>query len=100
MQIFKFRGKKTTLYYKDPKSQQFDDAVARKMFEKDNPGVDIEQIKQTEEKFALLKPKWNTDAAQSISDVPKKKRTQRPKAKGIVITEVSQTNSDRLVTRS
>lgn len=55
MQTLKYMGKQTTLYYKDPKLQKFNDVLAMKIFQVENPGVDIEQIRHTEEEFALLK---------------------------------------------
>ncbi|XP_063942667.1 uncharacterized protein LOC135150333 [Daucus carota subsp. sativus] len=37
-QTLKFRGKETTLFYKSPSLQAIDEAMARKIFEKENPG--------------------------------------------------------------
>ena len=51
-QTLKFRGKETTLFYKSPSLQAIDEAVARKIFERKNPGLDIEAIRLEEERLA------------------------------------------------
>ena len=56
-QTLKFRGKETTLFYKSPSLQAIDEAVARKIFERENPGVDIEAIRLEEERLAAEKMK-------------------------------------------
>ncbi|XP_063936099.1 uncharacterized protein LOC135147177 [Daucus carota subsp. sativus] len=56
-QTLKFRGRETTLFYKSPSLQAIDEAMARKIFEKENPGVDIEAIRLEEERLAAEKKK-------------------------------------------
>lgn len=99
MQTLKLRGKTTTLFYKDPKIHKFNDVVALKLSQKDNPKVDLEQIRKIKEEFALQKSQSTTDFVKKTSDVPKRKRTLRHKEKDIVIKELSQSNSDRNVIR-
>ena len=88
MQTLKLKGgKETTLYYRDPKLQILDAEIARKLFEEDNPGVDLDEIRREEQRFAL-------------SQVAKKKRTPKPKEKSLVIKDVSSDKPRRSVTRS
>lgn len=54
IQTLKFKGRKTTIYYQDPKIPNLND-IAKRMFAKENPGMNIEQIKYMEEEFRLLK---------------------------------------------
>ena len=56
-QTLKFRGKETTLFYKSPSLQAIDEAVAKKIFERENPGLDIEAIRQEEERLTAEKMK-------------------------------------------
>lgn len=68
----------------------------RKIYSKENQGMDLEQIKQMEEEY-LLQDKSNTNVFQ----VPRKSRTKWPKEKGIVIKKISRTiNFDGPITRS
>ena len=100
-QTLKFRGKETILFYKSPSLQTIDEAVARNIFERENPGVDIEAIRLEEERLAAEKmkiSKTKSDEQKQITD-PSQKQT-RPKQKGIVITEVNYTDINRPRTRS
>lgn len=63
MQTLKFKGRSTTLYYKDSKIQKLDNELVRKIYAKENPGMDFEHIRQMEENN-LLQDKLNTDAIQ------------------------------------
>jgi len=74
-QTLKFRGKETTLFYKSPSLQAIDEAVARKIFEKENPGVDIEAIRLEEERLAAEKmkiSKTKSDEQKQITDPSQK----------------------------
>lgn len=42
IQTLTYKGKSRILFYKDPRIKKFDDSVALKIFDKKNPGVDIE----------------------------------------------------------
>ena len=100
-QTLKFRGKETTLFYKSPSLQAIDEAVARKIFEKENPGVDIEAIRLEEERLAAEKmkiSKTKSDEQKQITEPSQKQK--RPKQKGIVISEVNYTDINRPRTRS
>ena len=99
-QTLKFRGRETTLFYKSQSLQAIDEAVARKIFEKENPGVDIEAIRQEEERLAAEKmkiSKLKSDKEKPISDSSKKQ--SRPKEKGIVIGEINYSDINRPRTR-
>ncbi|XP_063941253.1 chromatin-remodeling ATPase INO80-like [Daucus carota subsp. sativus] len=96
-----FRGKETTLFYKSPSLQAIDEAMARKIFEKENPGVDIEAIRLEEERLAAEKKKISktkSDEQRQITDSSQKQEI--PKKKGIVISEVNYTDINRPRTRS
>ena len=67
----RYKGKETTLFYKSPSLQLIDEAVARKIHEKENPSIDIEAIKQEEERLAAEKMKVSKSKSRkekSISD--------------------------------
>ena len=100
-QTLKFRGKETTLFYKSPSLQAIDEAVARKIFEKENPGVDIKDIRLEEERLAAEKMKISkskSDKQKQITD-PSQKQS-RPMEKGIVISEMNYSDINRPRTRS
>lgn len=100
LQTLKCKGKKTTLYYKDPKIHRFDDELAKRLFEKDHPGVNIGQIRNMEDEFRLLKEQGVMTSAQPAIQAPEKKKILRPKEKGLMIKKISDaSNSDRHVTR-
>ena len=46
LQTLKFKGKKATFFYKDPKLQTIDEELAKRLFLKDNPGVDLEELRE------------------------------------------------------
>uniref|UniRef100_A0A166GDH0 Uncharacterized protein n=1 Tax=Daucus carota subsp. sativus TaxID=79200 RepID=A0A166GDH0_DAUCS len=100
-QTLKFRGRETTLFYKSPSLQAIDEAMARKIFEKENPRVDIEAIRLEEERLAAEKKKISktkSDEQKQITDPSQKQKI--PKQKGIVISEVNYTDINRPRTRS
>ncbi|KAL1811236.1 hypothetical protein ACET3Z_021301 [Daucus carota] len=100
-QTLKFRGKETTLFYKSPSLQAIDEAMARKIFEKENPGVDIDAIRLEEERLAAEKKKISktkSDEQRQITDSSQKQKI--PKQKGIVISEMNYTDINRPTTRS
>ena len=84
MQILKLKGKETTVYYQDPKLQELDEEISKMLFLKDNPGMDLESLKEEE---ARLKAE-NVKSKSKASITAKKP----PKPKGIVIKE--KTNSE------
>ena len=45
LQTLTVKGTKKTLFYKDPKIQTFDSEVSRRIFERENHGVDLEQLR-------------------------------------------------------
>ncbi|KAL8126315.1 hypothetical protein AgCh_013559 [Apium graveolens] len=61
LQNLKVKGRKTTLFYKDPNIQLFYSEVSRRIFVKKNLGVDLEQLRQTEEDFKYSMKTANTD---------------------------------------
>ncbi|KAL8105349.1 hypothetical protein AgCh_029225 [Apium graveolens] len=79
LQTLKLKGKQTTVYYKDPKIQTLDEDIARRLFLKQNPGMDLETLKEEEARFAAEK----TNLKSKASDAEK---PPRPKEKGIVIS--------------
>lgn len=81
MQILKLKGRKTNLYYKDSIIQKFDDKVAKRMFQKENLGFDLEQEREMEEDFNLFKEQGVTDVAQPEIQELVKKKTLRPREK-------------------
>lgn len=74
-----------------------EDAIARKLFEREHHGVDIEDVRRMKKEFKQQKEQGNSISAQLVA--PRKKRTQRPKERSIVIQEdiVATTNIDRPV---
>ena len=52
LQTLKLKGKQTTVYYINPKIQTLDEEIARRLFMKHNPGMDLETLKEEEAKFA------------------------------------------------
>lgn len=98
MQTIKFRGITTNLYYQYPRLKIFDDAVVRKMFDKEHCGIDIEEVMKAEEEFIQLKEQGKSVAARPKTH--KKKKVIRPKEKSIIMNEICKNyKSDRLVTR-
>ncbi|KAL8125875.1 hypothetical protein AgCh_013251 [Apium graveolens] len=93
LQTLKFKGNKATFFYKDPKIQIIDEELAKRLFLKDNPGVDLEELREEEAKFATEKSKPKSKASDA-------KKPPRPKEKGIVIKERSATEIPRSRTRS
>ncbi|XP_063941354.1 uncharacterized protein LOC135149542 [Daucus carota subsp. sativus] len=86
----KIQGKETTLFYKAPTQLDFDEAVAKNLFEEENPGVSIEDIRKEEERLAAEKKKISkakSDEKKQITDSSKKLPSSR--RKGIVISEVN-----------
>ncbi|KAL8126417.1 hypothetical protein AgCh_013636 [Apium graveolens] len=89
----KLKGKQTTVYYKDPKIQTLDEEIARRLFLKQNPGIDLETLKEEVARFAVEK----TNLKSKASDA---KKPPRPKEKGIVIKEKSNSKASKSNTRS
>ncbi|KAL8115689.1 hypothetical protein AgCh_022256 [Apium graveolens] len=93
LQTLKLKGKQTTVYYKNPKIQTLDEEIARRLFLKQNPGIDLETLKEEEARFAAEK----TNLKSKASDT---KKPLRPKEKGIVIREKSNSKTSKSKTRS
>ncbi|KAL8109306.1 hypothetical protein AgCh_025415 [Apium graveolens] len=86
LQTLKFKGKKTTLFYKDPKITSYDSEVNRRIFERENLGVDLEQLRLMEEEFKSLRP-VNIDNVSPYEDIP----GQRP-TKGVGYEKVGESS--------
>ncbi|KAL8089238.1 hypothetical protein AgCh_038866 [Apium graveolens] len=84
MQTLKLKGKKTTVYYQDPKLQKLDKEISKRLFLKDNPGMDFKSLKKEEARVKAENVK-----SKSKASITAKKP---PKPKGIVIKE--KTNSE------
>lgn len=54
-----------------------EDFIARKLFEREDHGVDIEDVRRMKKDFKQQKEQGNSIYAQLVA--PGKKRTQRPK---------------------
>ncbi|MDV3180567.1 MAG: hypothetical protein Q8829_02710, partial [Candidatus Phytoplasma australasiaticum] len=93
LQTLKLKRKQTTVYYKNPKIQTLDEEIARRLFLKQNPGMDLETPKEEEARFAAEK----TNLLSKSSDTKKPSRT---KEKGIVIREKSNSEISKSKTRS
>ncbi|KAL8099431.1 hypothetical protein AgCh_031894 [Apium graveolens] len=93
LQTLKLKGKQTTVYYKDPKIQTLDEEIARRLFLKHNPGMDLENLKEEEARFKAENINLNSKASVA-------KKPPRPKEKGIVIKEKSNTEASKPMTRS
>ncbi|KAL8134518.1 hypothetical protein AgCh_009513 [Apium graveolens] len=93
LQTLKLKGKQTTVYYKNPKIQTLDEEIARRLFLKHNPGMDLETLKEKEAKFGAEK----TNLKSKASDA---KKPPRPKEKGIVIKEKSNSETSKFKTIS
>ena len=107
----KIQGEETTLFYKAPTQLDFDEAVAKNIFEQENPGVSIEDIRKEEERLAAEKKKISksksdekeakidekkakSDGKKQITDSSSKKLPSS-KRKGIVISEVNYADINR-----
>ncbi|KAL8148288.1 hypothetical protein AgCh_005602 [Apium graveolens] len=93
LQTLKLKGKQTIVYYKDPKIQTLDEEIARRLFLKHNPGMDLETLKEEEARFAGEKKNSKSKASDT-------KKPPRPKEKGIVIKEKSNSETSKFETRS
>ncbi|KAL8091340.1 hypothetical protein AgCh_033812 [Apium graveolens] len=82
MQNLKLKGKQTTVYYKHPKIQTLDEDIARRLFLKHNPGMDLKNLKEEEARFKVEKNNLKPKASVA-------KKPPRPKEKGILIKEKS-----------
>ncbi|XP_063936114.1 uncharacterized protein LOC135147192 [Daucus carota subsp. sativus] len=107
----KIQGEETTLFYKAPTQLDFDEAVAKNIFEQENPGVSLEDIRKEEERLAAEKKKISKsksdekeakiDEKKSKSDGKKQitdsssKKLPSSKRKGIVISEVNYADINR-----
>ncbi|XP_063945846.1 uncharacterized protein LOC135151364 [Daucus carota subsp. sativus] len=99
----KIQGEETTLFYKAPTQLDFDEAVAKNLFEEENPGVSIEDVRKEEERLAAEKKKIsksksdekkaNSDEKKLVTDSSSKKSTSS--RKGIVISEVNYADINR-----
>ncbi|KAL8145978.1 hypothetical protein AgCh_003930 [Apium graveolens] len=76
MQTLKIKGKQTIVYYKDPKIQTLDEEIARRLFLKHNPGMDLDNLKEEEARFKAEKTNLKSKAYVA-------KKPPRPKEKGI-----------------
>ena len=74
LQNLKLKGRETTVYYKDPKIQTLDEEIARRLFLKHNPGMDLETLKEKEARFAAEKTNLKSKASNA-------KKPPRPKQK-------------------
>ncbi|KAL8099904.1 hypothetical protein AgCh_032238 [Apium graveolens] len=93
LQTLKLKGKQTTFHYKDPKIDTLDEKIARRLFLKHNPGMYIETLKEKEARFAAEKRNPKSKASDA-------KKPPRPKEKGIVIKEKSNSETLKFKTRS
>ena len=90
MQTLKLKGKETTVYYQDPKLQKLDEEISKRLFLKENPGMDFESLKEEE-----VRLKAENVKSKSKAFIVEKKL---PKPKGIVIKE--KTNSEATKSKS
>ncbi|KAL8090662.1 hypothetical protein AgCh_039917 [Apium graveolens] len=79
IQTLKLKGKETTVYYQDPKIQKLDEEISKRLFLKDNPGMDFESMKEEESRLKAENVKSKSKASISAK--------KPPKPKGIVIKE-------------
>ncbi|KAL8104732.1 hypothetical protein AgCh_028801 [Apium graveolens] len=93
LQTLKLKGKQTNVYYKDPKIQTLDEEIARRLFLKHNPGMDLETLKEEEARCAAEKKNPKSKASDA-------KKPPRPKEKGIVIKEKSNSKTLKFKTTS
>ncbi|KAL8133959.1 hypothetical protein AgCh_009144 [Apium graveolens] len=93
LQTLKLKGRDTTVYYKDPKIQTLDEEIARRLFLKHNPRMDLKTLKEEEARFAAEKTNLKCKASNA-------KKRPRPKEKGIVIKERSTSEPSKPKTRS
>ncbi|KAL8132117.1 hypothetical protein AgCh_007860 [Apium graveolens] len=70
-----------------------DEEIARRLFLKNNPGMDLENLKEEEARFKAKKKNLKPKASVA-------KKPPRPKEKGIVIKEKSNTEASKPKTRS
>ncbi|KAL8114455.1 hypothetical protein AgCh_021350 [Apium graveolens] len=94
MQTLKLKGRKIILFYKDPKITYFNSEVSRRFFLKENPEIDLEQLKLMEEEFKSLRL-VNIDVGSPYDDILGQRSTKR-----VVIKEISQTKAERPIQRS
>ncbi|KAL8106700.1 hypothetical protein AgCh_023449 [Apium graveolens] len=86
LQTLKLKGRETTVYYKDPKIQTLDEEIARRLFLMHNPRMDLENLKEEKAIFAAEKTNLKSKASNT-------KKPPRPKEKGIVMKEKSNSDS-------
>nr|XP_017245849.1 PREDICTED: histone-lysine N-methyltransferase 2A-like [Daucus carota subsp. sativus] len=76
----KIQGEETTLFYKAPTQLDFDEAVAKNIFEEENPGVSIEDIRKEEERPRVYQKKSDSDSSGKgkniIDGAPSKKKDE------------------------
>ncbi|XP_063945988.1 flocculation protein FLO11-like [Daucus carota subsp. sativus] len=76
----KIHGEETTLFYKAPTQLDFDEAVAKNIFEQENPGVSIEDIRKEEDQPRVYQKKSYSDSSGKgknvIDGVPSEKKTE------------------------
>ena len=99
----KIQGEETTFFYKAPTQLAFDEAVAKNLFEKENPGVSLEDARKEEERLAAENKKnrksksdekESSDGKKLVTDSSSKKSTSS-RRKGIVISEVNYADINR-----
>ncbi|KAL8132948.1 hypothetical protein AgCh_008427 [Apium graveolens] len=78
-QTLKLKGKETTVYYQDPKLQKLDEEILKRLFLKDNPGMNLESLKEEEARLKAENVK-----SKSKASIAEKKL---PKPKGIVMRQ-------------
>ena len=107
----KIQGEETTFFYKAPTQLDFDEAVAKNLFEEENPGVSLEDARKEEERLAAEKNKTRksksdekeaqTDHLKVSSDGKKlvtnssTRKLTSSRRKGIVISEVNYSDINR-----
>ena len=55
MQTLKLKGRHTTVYYKDPKIKALNEEIAKRLFLRDNPEMDIKELKRRKRDLLLRK---------------------------------------------
>nr|XP_017249625.1 PREDICTED: uncharacterized protein LOC108220382 [Daucus carota subsp. sativus] len=101
----KSQGEEKTFFYKAPTQLAFDEAVAKNLFEEENPGLSLEDIRKEEERLAAeikknreSKPNETATDQKKISSDGKKLITEKStssRRKGIVISEINYADIDR-----
>ncbi|XP_063946066.1 uncharacterized protein LOC135151512 [Daucus carota subsp. sativus] len=99
-QTLKFRGRETTLFYKSPSLQAIDEAVARKIFEKENPGKSMIKIASENPSQRMIKLSKNANIITDVSDQTEEEEaglTRRRKGEVKLISDITLTSDNAQV---